>query len=100
MTWLGTGPAFSQAQQDLERAASFGDSLEVSYGDTLLVLPVANADEHQVNNAIEKAHGRIVSCFGDERLRILLVRTEKGKLDEAEKRLGKSKLFAVVQRNY
>lgn len=74
----------------------------VSYSeDLLLVMPDAKADQDDINKIIEEAHGKVVATLGEGKLKVLVLKTEKGKLTETEKKLTKDKkLFASIGRNY
>jgi thermitase len=66
----------------------------------LLVMPNANADNDEVNDVLKEAHGKLVGTMGEGRLKCLIYETEKGKLEETEKKFTKDKNFRCVSRNY
>ena len=69
--------------------------------DTLLICPDMKADNDDIKEALEGVHGTVVATLGDGRMKMLVVRTEKGHFAEAEKKLtGDKKHFAAVGRNY
>jgi hypothetical protein len=69
--------------------------------DTLLVCPDMKADSDEIKEALEGVHGTVVATLGDGRLKMLVIKTEKGHFAEAEKKLtGDKKHFAAVGRNY
>jgi len=104
MTLLGTSPCLSQPQKQLHMPASLASPQPAPApgyeDDTLLIMPAASADQDEINDALKEVHGRIVATIGDGKLKVLVVRTEKGKLAETEQKLGKDKHFSAIQRNY
>lgn len=68
--------------------------------DILLVMPNANAENEEVENALKEAKGTLVGTMGEGRLKCLIYRTEKGHLEETEKKFTKDKNFRCVSRNY
>lgn len=68
--------------------------------DTLLVMPNAKADKDEVSDALKEVHGQVIRTIGEGELTCFVVKTEKGKLEETEKKLGKDKHFAAIQKNY
>ena len=100
---LGASPAYSQPQKQMHAPTS-PPSQQYPAGsyedDTLLIMPAANAEKDDINDALNEVHGRIVARMGSGRLQVLVVKTEKGKLAETEKKLGKDKHFSAIQRNY
>jgi subtilisin family serine protease len=69
--------------------------------DTLLICPDMKAESDEVKEALEDVHGTVIATLGDGRLRMLVVKTEKGHFLETEKKLtGDKKHFAAVGRNY
>lgn len=69
--------------------------------DVLLVMPDAGADKDDIKEALEEVHGTVIATIGDDKLKMMLVRCEKGKLVETETKLTKDKKhFAAVGRNY
>ncbi len=66
----------------------------------LLVMPNANADNDEVSDVLKEAHGTLVGTMGEGRLKCLIYQTEKGKLEETEKKFTKDKHFRCVSRNY
>jgi len=69
--------------------------------DLLLVMPSRNAEDDDIKKALEDANGTVIGTMGEGRLKCLIVRTEKGKLEQTEKKLKKdSKHFATIGRNY
>ena len=104
MTFLGIGPAFCQPPKQLQMPKSLPrprHAPPLNYeDDTLLIMPAANADKDEVDDALKEAHGRVVARIGQGRLLVIVVKTEKGKLAETEQKLGKDKHFSVIQRNY
>lgn len=68
--------------------------------DILLVMPNANADSEEVTDILKEAHGKIVGTMGEGRLKCLIYQTEKGQLEETEKKFSKDKHFRCTSRNY
>src|SRR5205823_9660612 len=69
--------------------------------DILLVMPDAKAENDDITETLKDVHGTIVGSIGSGKLRCLIVKTEKGKLEEIEGKLTKDKKhFAAVGRNY
>lgn len=69
--------------------------------DLLLVMPKSGAEQESIDQAFEDAHGTVIGYIGEGALKCYIVRTEKNKLGETEKKLGKdTKNFRCVGRNY
>jgi thermitase len=69
--------------------------------DTLLLMANPGSGKDDISKALEEVHGTVVGTMGRGDMQILIVRTEKGKLAETEKKLLKDKKdFSVVQRNH
>lgn len=69
--------------------------------DVLLVMPNAKADEDDINQAIKEANGKVIEKIGEGPGTVLVIQTEKGKLDQTEKSFSKNKDdFSAVQRNW
>lgn len=69
--------------------------------DILLVMPNSGAEDENIQKALEEAHGTVIGTMGQGALKVLIIKTEKGKLAETEAKLAKDrKDFNVVQRNY
>lgn len=68
--------------------------------DTLLVMVSPDADRDEIGDAVKETKGTIVETIGEGALTTLVIRTEKGHLDETEKKLAKDKHFSAVQRNF
>lgn len=69
--------------------------------DVLLVMPNPKVENDNIKQALDDAHGHVVGVLGQGNLRVLVVKTEKGKLEETEKKLRKDrKDFYTIQRNY
>jgi thermitase len=69
--------------------------------DVLLVMPDAKADSDELSDALKEAHGKVIATLGEGKLKLFVVKTEKGQLDAAEKKLLKDrKHFSAVGRNY
>jgi subtilisin family serine protease len=69
--------------------------------DTLLIMPDSKADRDEVKEALEEVHGTVVATLGQGNLKMYVVKTEKGKFIETEKKLTKDKKhFSAIGRNY
>lgn len=69
--------------------------------DLLLVMPNASAESDELDQALKDAKGTLVGTIGEGRLKVLVYKTEKGKLEETEKKFLKDKEhFNCVSRNY
>lgn len=68
--------------------------------DTLLVMVAADAEKDEIRETLNQVHGEVLETIGEGPLTTLVVRTEKGHLDETEKKLAKDKHFSAVQRNF
>lgn len=107
---MGLGSTIKPALADSTRhlAAPKGPATQGRYmpkadftPDVLLVMPDAKADSDELGDALKEAHGQVIGSLGEGKLRVLVVKTEKGQLETAEKRLSKDKKhFNAVGRNY
>lgn len=69
--------------------------------DVLLVMPNAKAEDEEIEKALKEAHGTVIGTLGSGALKVLVIKTEKGKLNETEAKLTKNKKdFNIVQKNY
>lgn len=69
--------------------------------DILLVMPDAHAENEDIEKAMKEVDGTVIGTLGQGQLRCLIVRTEKGKLEQTEQKLRKDKKdFKIVQKNY
>lgn len=68
--------------------------------DVLLVMATPGTEKDEIAEALKEAHGTVIGSIGQGRLKCLIVRTEKGKLEQTEKKLQKNKKFNAVSRNY
>jgi subtilisin family serine protease len=69
--------------------------------DMLIVMPDPKAERDTVKEALEEVHGTIVGTMGDGALKVYVIRTEKGQLEQTEAKLKKDKKdFRVVQKDY
>lgn len=69
--------------------------------DILLVMPDMKADKDEVNEALQDVHGTVVATLGDARLKMLVVKCEKGQFARTEEKLTKDKKhFKAIGRNY
>ncbi len=102
---VGT-PAFSQDGGRVLKApaqlpAMVREPNENYMKDVLLVMPNAKAEDENIEKALKEANGTVIGTMGQGPLKVLIVKTEKGKLALAEAKLSKDKKdFNVVQRNY
>jgi thermitase len=82
--------------QQKQAAATKPDTEE----DTLLVMVSADADRDEIGDAVKEVKGTVVETIGEGSLTTLVIRAEKGHLDETEKKLTADKHFSAVQRNF
>jgi thermitase len=68
--------------------------------DILLLMPNANSEQDDVKKAIDECHGTVIGSMGSGELKVLILRTERGKLAATEKKLSDSKKFGLIQRNH
>ena len=69
--------------------------------DLLIVVPDAKLDNDDLQETMEKVHGTVVGSMGEGDLKCLIIKTEKGHMEDTEKVLTKDKKhFASVGRNY
>jgi subtilisin family serine protease len=69
--------------------------------DTLLLMVAPGADRDEIKKDLEEVHGQIVGGLSGSGMEILIVKTEKGKLNETEKKLNTKKNdFSLIQRNH
>lgn len=69
--------------------------------DLLIIMPDAKADSDDIKEALDDVHGTVVTTFGEGKLKVIVLRTEKGQLEATEKKLtADKKHFAAVGRNY
>ncbi len=74
---------------------------QASYEDDLIMIsPNPGADKDDITDALKEVNGTIVNQFGADGHIVYVVKTEKGKLAETEKKLGKDKNFHGMQRCY
>ncbi len=78
------------------------DPSAVKYdADLLLVMPKEGAEQEAIDKAFEDVHGTVIGYMGEGALKCYVVKTEKGKMYDTEKKLGKDqKNFRCVGRNY
>lgn len=68
--------------------------------DIIMVMPNAGTDSDDIKESMEAVHGTVVGSIGQGKLKVLLIKTEKNKFAETEKKLSKDKHFKALQRNY
>jgi thermitase len=68
--------------------------------DTLLVMVSPDADRDEIGDTVKEIKGTIVETIGEGGLTTLVIKAEKGHLDETEKKLSTDKHFSAVQRNF
>lgn len=69
--------------------------------DVLLVVPGKNLKDEDLKDSMEEVHGTVVGSLGEGDLKCYVIRTEKGHMEETEKKLSQDKKhFACVSRNY
>lgn len=83
----------SSPQRKLEAAKDY-------VPDILLVSVNQNADKGEVSDAIKDLHGTVLETIGSGALTTIVLQTEKGALEETEKKLAKdTEHFGAFQRN-
>lgn len=68
--------------------------------DVLLVMPNRGADKDEIQQVIKECHGQVIETIGEGELTCYVIKVEKGKFVESEKKLIKDKHFSAVQRDY
>lgn len=69
--------------------------------DILLVMPNKGLKNDELEETMEEVHGTVVGSLGEGDLKCYIVKTEKGHLEETEKKLTKDKKhFSIIGRNY
>ncbi|MBX9690768.1 MAG: S8 family serine peptidase, partial [Cyanobacteria bacterium] len=69
--------------------------------DILLVMPGSGSEQEKIDKAMKDAHGTVLGSIGEDDLKCLIVKTEKNKLLETEKKLSKdAKNFSYVGKNH
>lgn len=101
---FGSGPAYSSPRPQLQDPTNLPSARASSQAtrtqdEILLVMPNENSEQDAVQKAMEECHGTVIGSMGSGDLKVLIVKTEKGKLAETEKKLSKNKAFGLVQRN-
>lgn len=86
-------PAKAPAPKKLERLTYTPD--------VLIVMPNKDLSCDDLKDTMEEVHGTVIGSMGEGDLKCYVVQTEKGHMEETEKKLGKdSKHFACISRNY
>jgi subtilisin family serine protease len=76
------------------------DCPDLSRDDLVLVMPKSGADKDEMNKSLEDVHGTVIGTIGKGDLKVLVVKAEKGKAQEMEKKLSKdTKSFRAVNVN-
>lgn len=68
--------------------------------DELLVMASGTSDRKDFQDSLQAVHGEIIRTIGSGSRAVYVVRTEKGKIEDTEKKLRKNENIAMVQRNY
>ncbi len=69
--------------------------------DLLIVMPGKNLKDDDLKETMEDVHGTVIGSMGEGDLKCYIVKTEKGHMEETEKKLTKDKKhFATISRNY
>ncbi|HEY9785481.1 MAG TPA: S8 family serine peptidase [Candidatus Obscuribacterales bacterium] len=69
--------------------------------DVLLVMPGAKQKDADILSTVTDAHGKVLGALGEGDLRVYVIKTEKGKLEQTERKFfADKKHFSVVCRNY
>lgn len=104
---LSSAPnALAESPRDLQlhlpnRAPVAARSAEQPYQpDVLLIMPSQGADQGEIKEALTEAHGQVIDTIGSGDLTVYVVKCEKGKFVETEKKLKQdSEHFSSVERN-
>ncbi len=100
---LGLSPGLCQSQKRLIMPTRYPTPMRTAAptyeDDILLISPARDAESDDINDALKEVHGTVVGTIGQGQDKILLVKTEKGKLAETEKKLSKDKHFSSISRN-
>jgi subtilisin family serine protease len=68
--------------------------------DELLVMASKDAEQDEFAEAIQSVHGEVIRTIGEGPLTVYVVKTEKGRMAESERKLAGNENVAMVQRNY
>lgn len=68
--------------------------------DVLLVMPQRGADAKEITEIFKEMHGELLETIGEGELTCYVIKVEKGKMLESEKKLLQDKHFSAVQRDY
>lgn len=68
--------------------------------DVLLVMPQRGADANEISDIFKEMHGEVLETIGEGELTCYVIKVEKGKMVECERKLGQDKHFSAVQRDY
>jgi subtilisin family serine protease len=69
--------------------------------DMLILMPNKGMKDQDLKETMEEVHGTVIGSLGQGDLKCYIVKTEKGHLEDTEKKLTKDrKHFATVARNY
>ncbi len=68
--------------------------------DMLLVMPQKEADATEITDIFKEVHGEVVETIGEGELTCYVIKVERGKMVECERKLGQDKHFSAVQRDY
>ncbi|MBS1956983.1 MAG: S8 family serine peptidase [Cyanobacteria bacterium SZAS-4] len=68
--------------------------------DTLMLIPAGKVTDEQVHDLVQEQGGQLEDVIGKGPYRILIIKTQKGKLAQTEVALKKDKRIWMMQRNY
>lgn len=68
--------------------------------DVLLVMPQRGADPNEITDIFKEMRGQLIETIGEGELTCYVIKVEKGKMLECEKKLLQDKHFSAVQRDY
>jgi len=69
--------------------------------DLLIVMPNQKLQNDELKETVDEVHGTVIGHIGEGALKCYIIKTEKGKLEETERKLKKDpKHFTCVGRNY
>lgn len=100
---LGSLPAISAPHGELQDPGVLPNTAQPkseAQDDILLLMPNSDSSKDDTQKAIDECKGTVVGSMGSGELQVLIVKTEKGKAAQTEKKLEKSKKFGVIQRNH
>lgn len=84
-----------------QRMAAFRIPPRTFQPDELLIMPAKNVSDAELDEALAEANCKVAGQLGKGAFRVIVVKTEKGKIDETEAKLRKDyKHIGLIQKNY